>query len=86
MKICFLYQSDYPWDVRVEKLVQSIRAQDHQVFLVCRNMTRRVLNEVADGITIRRLPYFSAMPAMINKMITIPFYFNLLWLFYGSLS
>ena len=82
MKICFVYQSDYPWDVRVEKLIKSISGRGHQVFLVCRNMKRRTLREVSDGINMRRLPFLPAMPISINKIISIPFYINPVWIFH----
>ena len=82
MKICFVYQSDYPWDVRVEKLVQSIRSRGHEVFLVSRNIKRRARTEVVDDINMRRLPFFPAIPTAMNKMISIPFYFNPLWFYY----
>ncbi|MDP1879594.1 MAG: hypothetical protein Q8K60_01480, partial [Parachlamydiaceae bacterium] len=82
MRVCFVYKSDYPWDVRVEKLVQSIINNGHEVFLVCRNIDKKPLRETYEGIHMRRLFFFQSFNRQVYNFVTVPFYLNLFWLYY----
>ena len=37
MRICKIWDADYPWDVRVEKVARSLTEAGHEVHLVARN-------------------------------------------------
>jgi len=80
MVICKVWDADYPWDVRVEKVCQSLR-QKHEVHLVCRNTKRRARYEVADGIYIHRLPLIPLNLGWLNRVIGFPLFFNPIWIF-----
>ena len=41
MRILKIYDGDYPWDVRVEKITQSLLGAGHEVRLLCRNLGGR---------------------------------------------
>lgn len=79
MVICKIWDADYPWDVRVEKVCQSLQ-QKHEVHLVCRNTKGRRAYENADGIHIHRLPFLHLGSAWLNKVIGFPAFFNPLWI------
>jgi glycosyltransferase involved in cell wall biosynthesis len=79
MVICKIWDADYPWDVRVEKMCQSLR-QKHEVHLVCRNTKGRRTYEEADGIHIHRLPFLHLGSAWLNKVLGFPAFFNPLWI------
>lgn len=79
MVICKIWDADYPWDVRVEKVCQSLR-QKHEVHLVCRNSQRHPTYEELDGIHIHRLPFLPRNLGWLNKIIGFPAFFNPLWL------
>ena len=56
MKICKIWDADYPWDIRVEKVATSLSMAGHSVHLVCRNLDRRVRVEHNGTFTVHRLP------------------------------
>ena len=80
MVICKIWDADYPWDVRVEKVCQSLR-QKHEVHLVCRNTSRRARYEEADGIYIHRLPLIPFNLGWLNRAVGFPAFFNPVWIF-----
>ena len=79
MKICFLYKEDYPWDVRVEKIVKTLAAADHEVTLVARNLKRRPRLESAEDFTIRRLPAWPGPFRRLDGAFSVPLFFNPVW-------
>jgi glycosyltransferase involved in cell wall biosynthesis len=80
MVICKIWDADYPWDVRVEKVCKSLQ-QKHEVHLVCRNTKCRPTYENVDGIHIHRLPFLRRNLGWFNRIIGFPAFFNPLWVF-----
>ncbi len=57
LRILKVFDGDYPWDVRVEKIVRTLLGRGHSVRLLCRNRKARPRYEkLADGLEICRLP------------------------------
>jgi len=79
MNICYLWDADYPWDVRVEKICTSL-LKKHEVHLVCRNSLRRARYENMAGIHVHRLPCLPARFGGLNRVIGFPAFFNPLWI------
>lgn len=78
MNICKIYDGDYPWDVRVEKILDALIDHGHNVQLVCRNVMRRPPVEVGRGLTIHRL---HPLPGRrFNAVTSFPAFFNPRWL------
>ena len=73
VRILKVYDGDYPWDVRVEKVVMSLIEAGHRVRLVCRNRGRARRQIQPDGLEIVRLP---ALP----DVLSFPFFLNPIWL------
>lgn len=80
MIVCHVWDADYPWDVRVEKICDSL-LKKHEVHLVCRNSKRRARYEYAKGLHIHRLPCLSERFGAINSLIGFPAFFNPLWIY-----
>lgn len=78
MRICKIWDSDYPWDVRVEKICNSLISAGHEVHLVCRNIKKRRVYECINGLHVHRLPGFTAS---IGGVPSFPFFLNPVWLF-----
>jgi glycosyltransferase involved in cell wall biosynthesis len=78
MRICKVYDGDYPWDVRVEKVVSSLVEHGHEVHLVCRNLLRRPEEEIHDGIHIHRLRAFRN--GRLAQALTFPAFVNPVWI------
>ena len=79
MRICFVYKEDYPWDVRVEKIVVALAEAGHDVTLISRNTKRRATHEEANGFRIRRFPPLPAWCRKLNTLIEVPFFLNPFW-------
>lgn len=78
MKIGFVWDWDYPWDIRVEKICKSLVGAGHEVHMVCRNSKNQPRKEVIDGIYIHRMPSIKASK-VINHVINFPLFFNPVW-------
>ena len=78
MRICTIYDADYPWDVRVEKVLATLVESGYEAHLVCRNLSKRRLYERVDGFHIHRLPYipFNAL----NHVFSFPVFCHPVWL------
>jgi glycosyltransferase involved in cell wall biosynthesis len=78
MRILKIYDGDYPWDVRVEKMLRTLTQAGHEVTLVARNRQRRPRRGVLDdppSVAVRRLPRGDG-PA---GLLSFPFFANPLW-------
>lgn len=80
MVICHIWDADYPWDIRVEKVCRSLGVK-HEVHLVCRNANRWSRSEKLDGLSIHRLPFLPKWFGFCNAMMGFPLFFNPVWLF-----
>ncbi len=78
MKVLYVWDADYPWDVRVEKICKSFIKQGHEIHLICRNRKKRKIYEYDQGIHIHRLPKITAL---FSGVISFPFFLNPLWLY-----
>lgn len=81
MKVLFLWDSDYPWDVRVEKICNTLINAGCDVHLVCRNKTRKKNEEKYKNINIHRIPCLSKTYGTLNDIFTFPLFFSPIWLF-----
>ena len=79
MTICKVWDADYPWDVRVEKVSRSL-GREHEVHLVSRNLKRQATYELRDGLHIHRLPLMSWAPDRLHAVLGFPAFFNPLWI------
>jgi len=77
--ILLVWTADYPWDVRVEKVSDSLIAAGFEVHIACRNIDKRQCSELYRGLHIHRLPTF---PGVFNSLFTVPFFLNPVWLFH----
>lgn len=73
MRVLKVYDGDYPWDVRVEKVTQTLLAAGHSVRLLCRNRRRLPRRErLRDGLEVYRLPG-------VDDTLSFPFFLNPVW-------
>lgn len=80
MVICHIWDADYPWDVRVEKISDSL-SKKHEVHLVCRNSARRNRYERINGFTVHRLPSLPVIFGRVQRLIGFPAFFNPIWIY-----
>ncbi len=80
MKICKIWDADYPWDVRVEKVCESLIEAGHEVHLVCRNQRRQQRLERQGQLNIHRLPVLPRVLDSVHKLANSPFPVNPVWI------
>ena len=80
MKVLYLWDSDYPWDIRVEKTCETLLSNQWEVHLVCGNRKRRPVEETYEGIQIHRMPFLSKKLGIMNDILTFPVFFSPVWL------
>jgi glycosyltransferase involved in cell wall biosynthesis len=76
----FVWDGDYPWDIRVEKVCDSLLEGGHEVHLVCRNLGRQQREERYRGLHLHRLPYLPRALGKLNQAFTFPAFFSPVWL------
>jgi glycosyltransferase involved in cell wall biosynthesis len=78
MRTVGVYAEDYPWDIRIEKILTGLVAHGSSVDLVCRNLKRRPRAKFYDGIRcLRVLP--PGLPGIFQSLLSIPAYMNPVW-------
>jgi glycosyltransferase involved in cell wall biosynthesis len=80
VKILLVWDSDYPWDIRVDKICSTLIEEGADVHLVCRNKGRRQAKEIYKGIHINRIRFFPSAPSRLNNLLGFPAFFNPVWL------
>jgi glycosyltransferase involved in cell wall biosynthesis len=80
MRICIVYQGEFPPAERIEKISKTLASAGHQVFLLCNNYGKFALSEetVGDVHTLRVKP--SLKNRKINKILKFPVFLNPLWI------
>lgn len=80
MRIGLVRDSEYPWDVRVEKICDTLISNGNDVHIICRNETRSADEDIYQGARIHRvgLPWW--VPNWLNSLATFPAFVNPLWL------
>lgn len=80
MKILFVWDADYPWDIRVEKICNTLIEHGHEVHLVCRNQSRKNKEEIYNGLYIHRISCLPKRLGGLNDIFTFPIFFSPVWL------
>ena len=80
MRICKIWDADYPWDVRVEKVASSLTQAGHEVHLVARNNYRRPVRETLPEARMHRLRPWRLLGKRLDSMTMFPAFFNPRWI------
>jgi glycosyltransferase involved in cell wall biosynthesis len=79
MRICKIYDDDYPWDVRVEKVGRALVDGGHTVFLCARNRKLVTTHEEVDKMQVRRMKPISFLPPKVDVGLMFPAFFSPRW-------
>ncbi len=71
--IFYIWKSEFPWDVRVEKICKSLVESGYKVFIICRWNNEDLETEVYKGINIIRIGFKK------NHKLFLPLPFNIFW-------
>ncbi len=80
MKALCIWDSEYPWDIRVEKTCETLIDNGWEMHIVCRNSLRKQVEECYKGIFLHRIPYLPKKFGKLNEMFTFPIFFSPIWL------
>ncbi len=80
MNILYIWDGDYPWDIRVDKVCTSLQKEMHKLHIICRNLKRNLLTDSYNGATLHRLPYLPAWLGSLNNFFSFPAFFSPVWL------
>jgi glycosyltransferase involved in cell wall biosynthesis len=80
MRVCKIWDGDYPWDVRVEKVARSLTEAGHEVHLVARNRQRLAEKESLTEAEVYRLRPWPLLGKRIDDATMFPAFFNPRWL------
>ncbi len=72
-KILYIWKDLYPWDIRVQKVCESLVKNNNDVYLLCRWKKGQKKSEIINGINVIRVGY--GRP----NFMTIPLQFNPIW-------
>ncbi|MEX1258871.1 MAG: glycosyltransferase family 4 protein [Gemmatimonadota bacterium] len=80
MRVLKLWTSEYPWDVRVEKVCQALTAGGHAVHLLARNRTRDALRETFPECVVHRMRPWSRLGRRMDAASQFPAFCNPRWM------
>ena len=79
MRIVYLWDADYPWDVRTEKVCRALAGAGHEVHVVARNRARRPLRERLPEGTVHRMPPWR-WAGRLDAVLGFPLFFSPRWI------
>lgn len=76
MKILYIWDADYPWDVRVEKICHALMKHGHELHVAARNLKKRSTYENINGLHVHRMRswrndrfnYFASFPLFCSPV------------------
>jgi glycosyltransferase involved in cell wall biosynthesis len=77
-RVLYLWDADYPWDVRVEKICRALRAAGHDVHIVARNRAGAALREELPEGVVHRMPSWPTL-RRLDAALGFPAFFNPRW-------
>jgi glycosyltransferase involved in cell wall biosynthesis len=79
--VLLVWQAGYPWEIRLGKMIGSLKAEGYRVALLCRQMGNLPAEEDADGVTIVRVGAARRSGALARSAAatSLPIWFNPLW-------
>lgn len=77
MKILYIWDADYPWDIRVEKICDTLKSNGHEIHIASRNLKRKAVYEEARGISIHRIDTWKN--DKLNYFFSFPLFFSPVW-------
>lgn len=76
-RILYIWDADYPWDVRVEKICMTLKKNEHEVHIAARNLKKLHEYENINGLHIHRLKKWEN--EKINYTLSFPVFFSPVW-------
>lgn len=78
-RVLYVWFADYPWDVRVQKVIIGLAQAGWAIDVTARNKKNLSDTEVVDGATIHRLRRLPFIGAALNGALSLPAFVNPRW-------
>jgi len=79
LRIVYVWDADYPWDVRVEKVCRALREAGHDVHIVARNRKQQPERESLPEGEVRRMRPWR-WTGKLDDVLGFPAFFNPRWM------
>lgn len=79
MRIVYLWDADYPWDVRTEKVCAALTDAGHHVVIAARNRGWRAQTERLPEGTVRRMRPWRRIGRRMDGILSFPAFFSPRW-------
>lgn len=79
-RVLYVWDSDYPWDVRTEKICRTLTASGYEVHIACRNRQWRHTMERLPEATVHRLPSWRLAGQRLDTLLSFPAFMNPRWI------
>lgn len=80
LRVLYVWDADYPWDVRVEKICATLASAGHDVHIAARNVRRGPTVERLPEGTVHRMPPLRWAGRPVDSASGFPAFFNPRWL------
>ncbi|MEQ9570120.1 MAG: glycosyltransferase family 4 protein [Longimicrobiales bacterium] len=80
LRVLKVWDAEYPWDVRAEKVMRTLTEAGHTVHLVSRNRRRQPLLEELNEATVHRMKPWAGLGRGIDHASQFPAFFNPRWI------
>jgi glycosyltransferase involved in cell wall biosynthesis len=79
-RVMYVWYADYPWDVRVQKVIVGLRRHGWSVDVVARNKRNLASQETVDGAVIHRLRSIRLLGRSLDGLLSFPAFLNPRWI------
>lgn len=79
LRIVYVWDAEYPWDVRTEKTCQALTQAGHDVHLVARNRDYDPTTEALPEATVHRMPAWPLIGRKLDAALSFPAFFSPRW-------
>jgi len=79
LKVCYIYQDQYPWEVRTEKIATTLAKEGIEVHIICGNRNGLPRKEkILRNLYIHRLP--KGLNKLTRNLFNFPAFFSPFWI------
>lgn len=79
LRVVYLWDADYPWDVRTEKICATLTSAGHDVHVVARNRAWRDTTERLPEATVHRMKPWQWIGQRADAVLGFPAFFSPRW-------
>jgi glycosyltransferase involved in cell wall biosynthesis len=79
LRVLYIWDADYPWDVRTEKICAALSTAGHQVHIAARNRNRLPVEAVLPEARVHRMPPWRWITRRWDNLLSFPAFLNPRW-------